>query len=153
MEGDEIGFDGNYPVGDYLYRHWSMKSNVQKGETDDEAWQRVENACWNRYAKQYPEWAEWFKNNQAQPTPEVSVTKRFEDSIRVVEPTVEVINLDKGKEVAWRFNETKPEPTLEEQIKSCTDIKILESYKFIVKGKPEQEVYNKKLKEYTRTLS
>lgn len=37
-----------------------------------------------------------------------------------------------------------------EQIKSCKEIKVLESYKFIVKGKPELETaYNNRLKELT----
>ena len=41
------------------------------------------------------------------------------------------------------FNETpnqyNKQPTLEEQIRSVTELKVLESYKFIVKGKPELE--------------
>lgn len=37
--------------------------------------------------------------------------------------------------------------TLEEQINSCKDLKNLESYKFIVKGKPDlQTIYDNKLK-------
>lgn len=40
--------------------------------------------------------------------------------------------------------------TLSEQIMSCKELKVLDSYKFIVKGKPElEEVYNQKLKELT----
>lgn len=39
---------------------------------------------------------------------------------------------------------------IEDQIKSCNEIKVLESYKFIVKGKPElEQVYNNRLKELT----
>lgn len=38
--------------------------------------------------------------------------------------------------------------TLEEQINSCKDLKNLESYKFIVKGKKDlEEIYNQKLKQ------
>lgn len=38
--------------------------------------------------------------------------------------------------------------TLSDQINSCKDLKTLESYKFIVKGKKElEEIYNNKLKE------
>ena len=33
--------------------------------------------------------------------------------------------------------------SLADQIKTCTEIKVLESYKFIVKGKPEQQVYDR----------
>lgn len=41
-------------------------------------------------------------------------------------------------------------PSMEEQINSCTEIKTLESYKFIVKNKPEWEkIYNNRLKELT----
>jgi hypothetical protein len=42
------------------------------------------------------------------------------------------------------------EEMLVKQIKSCNEIKVLESYKFIVKGKPELEIaYNNRLKELT----
>lgn len=37
-----------------------------------------------------------------------------------------------------------------DQIKSCKELKVLESYKMIVKGKPElEEIYNNRLKELT----
>lgn len=40
--------------------------------------------------------------------------------------------------------------SLEDQIKSCKELKVLESYKFIIKGKPELETaYSKRLKELT----
>jgi len=40
------------------------------------------------------------------------------------------------------------EQSTSEQIKTCTELKVLESYKFIVKGKPELEtIYQNKLKE------
>ena len=42
------------------------------------------------------------------------------------------------------------EISLEEQIKSCTELKVLESYKFIVKGKPEEKIYKSKLKELSK---
>ncbi len=46
-----------------------------------------------------------------------------------------------------RMNEIAKQP-LADQIKSCTDLKVLESYKFIVKGKPDlEEIYQSKLKE------
>lgn len=37
-----------------------------------------------------------------------------------------------------KIDDTK---TLDEQIRSCTELNVLHSYKFIVKGKPEEKTY------------
>lgn len=53
-------------------------------------------------------------------------------------------------EILYKLNTNYQEYDLKEQIKSCNEIKVLESYKFIVKGKPElEQVYNNRLKELT----
>lgn len=51
-------------------------------------------------------------------------------------------------EVRDTYTKLYTEKTLEEQVASCLSIKTLESYKFIVKGKPDLEtIYQSKLKE------
>jgi hypothetical protein len=37
--------------------------------------------------------------------------------------------------------------SLKEQLLSCSQLKVLESYKFVVRGKPEQELYDRRYKE------
>lgn len=50
------------------------------------------------------------------------------------------------RELGKQIDEQK-EKELPEQINSCTELKVLETYKFIVKGKPDlQTIYDNKLK-------
>lgn len=76
---------------------------------------------------------EWHvKNNPQMYTPDVSVIPK-------IEPVRSQVYKDAGL--------TKEEIAIKE-IMSCKELKVLESYKFIVKGKPELETaYNNKLKE------
>lgn len=71
--------------------------------------------------------------------------------------TVKVINEGGGPYEESLFQDAfnsmgipKPKPTSVDDINSCKEIKVLESYKFIIKGKPELEkAYNDRLKELT----
>lgn len=80
-------------------------------------------------------------------TPDIPILSKKD--IAVIE------ELKKGGE---QFQENKKNQlestlTLEDQIKSCTESKVLESYKFIVKGKPElQEIYDSRLAELNQEL-
>lgn len=65
---------------------------------------------------------------------------QFEDSIHVIEPPV-----------IAPTKEPEPELTLEDQINSCTEKKVLESYRLIVKGNKElQKIYDSKIKKLSK---
>jgi hypothetical protein len=58
---------------------------------------------------------------------------------------------EKKKEVeaVIQKEETKPDSIID-SINSCNELKVLESYKFIIKGKPELETaYNNRIKQLT----
>jgi len=90
------------------------------------------------------------------------VEEYHKENIKVAEPTTGEIYLENEikvniGEVLYDFpkDKTPPpppkqNPTISEQIASCTDIKILESYKLIVKKNPDlQEVYNQTMDKLT----
>lgn len=85
-------------------------------------------------AKEFVE--QWRKENNAyhfaDTTPDIPII-----------PKQEKVNNDFVKEYYNAVTQT-----IDEQIKSCANLKVLESYKFIVKGKPDLEtIYQSKLKE------
>lgn len=55
-------------------------------------------------------------------------------------------------EVPAYFTDKEPEKelSLAEQIETVTDLKILETYLLLVKGKPEEKIYKAKLKELSK---
>jgi hypothetical protein len=68
--------------------------------------------------------------------------------------TVENFHYESNKASEKQENiEVKPSGSIEEDIKSCTTLKVLESYRFVVKNKPElQPAYDKKYEELKNNI-
>lgn len=125
----EITFQKVYNLGNYSSERIEITGILEPGETVNDALNQARVDA----AKNHNEHnAHLYKDN----TPDIPV---------IPKPSIDV---SYGKTVKGEFWTTSL--ILEEQIKSCSELKVLESYKFIVKGKPDLEnAYNQKLKELT----
>lgn len=97
-------------------------------------------------AKEFVE--QWRKENNAyhfaDTTPDIPIIPKSYNSSIMRSP-------NQPEEVYEKYTSSKASPqSMTDQINSCKDLKTLESYKFIVKGKKDlEEIYNNKLKELT----
>lgn len=130
MEPEFIEIEDNFLpdiVADpYRRKHIRTRFNIKEGQTRAQ----VEAAC-EQYIKEYIE------KNTVYHSPNIAEVRNngFEWS------HFKAVGIS---------NPYPPESTipLEQQIMSCTELKVLESYKLIAKSKPElQQVYESKLKE------
>ena len=82
------------------------------------------------------------------------VNENFEkNNPHLVNPDIPIISKHpEEKKVQFQWTEMKEQPIdFVKEINSCETLKVLESYKFIVKGKPELEkIYSEKLKELSK---
>ncbi len=126
MPLDKVVYSRTFHLGDHNFEKIGTEGSVGEGETKEQLRSEAVKFIYDSFAELHPE---------------LNV---------VLPPAIKKgeFNLDEGKIVVWDFNEMKKPVSIAEQIKSVTDIKVLETYKFIVKGKPElEEVYSNKLAE------
>lgn len=85
------------------------------------------------------------RNNPHLFPPDIPIIPKSYDSSIMRSP-------NQPEEVYEKYTSSKASPqSMTDQINSCKDLKILESYKFIVKGKKYlEEIYQSKLKELTQ---
>lgn len=132
-----VGYSTNVNIMGY---HWRAFQTAfwfdRRLETFHQAWGRAKEIVWDEIYTNHP---------QLKGTDFLYTESGEMPIIQVDKHNYREVSLEEKKSVLWDFNESKlmqavnKLPTLEEQIKSCTSLKVLESYKFIVKGKPELE--------------
>lgn len=111
----------------YKYAQWSTNVNVSGMN-----WQTYHEGMWfNPAEKSYSQAIEEIKQE---------VIKKI---------TEDHPHLSAFKKAEQPKTNGKPEygKSLTDHILSCNELKVLEAYKFMVRGKPEQEVYDQKYKE------
>jgi hypothetical protein len=120
MDGEFVEMEDNFVpdvvTDPYRRKHIRVRFMVRKGQTVYQA-----EAAAEEYIKEYIE-----KNT-------VYHSPQFISESLPPEPAV-LPSIQKEKD--WCEN------SLKNQIESCHNSKILETYKFIVRGKPEQELYD-----------
>jgi len=120
MEQDKLYFKRNYSINPILHEHIHLggEFTILEGQT----WEQVAEATLGRVDE--------FVNKHF-PHAFAGVTAIADN------PTIPNVQVDK-----------EPPKSLVEQIESCTELKVLESYRLIAKTNPEcQTAYDNKLKE------
>ena len=128
MQFTVISFEKLFPTGAYMNEKIRVEVSLNLGDNPMDAIDAARKLVDENFEK----------NNPHLVTPDISIIPKS------------------SKEMMASYDDSVPthynkQPTLEEQINSCSEIKTLESYKFIVKGKPELEtIYNQKLNELSK---
>lgn len=131
MQFTSISFEKLFPTGAYMNEKIRVDVSLNLGDNAMEAIDEARKLVNENFEK----------NNPHLVTPDIPIIPK---SILEVASIKEYHN----------HNQQAAQQPLTEQIKSCTDLKVLESYKFIVKGKPELELaYQNKLKELNEQRS
>lgn len=128
MKIKEATYSNKYVTGPYLNHQPGLVADLEEGEDPVEALIKLKAIC-DAFDKRV--------NN-------------FED--RLVVPSIQPERMDEPQEIQLeRPSDVKT--ALIQDIMSCNEVKVLESYKLLVKSQPElQAAYDKRMEELTQNL-
>jgi hypothetical protein len=138
MNIEKVSYQKTFNLGNYSSERIGVDVNINAGEDAMEAIEVARKLVNENFEK----------NNPHLVTPDIPIIPKHLEGY--AKGNFNVSGNDERVDLLNSYVKDKKAqlPLLVDQIKSVTDLKVLESYKFIVKGKPElQTIYDNKLNE------
>lgn len=125
MPLDKVVYSRTFHLGDHNFEKIGTEGTIIEGETKESLRDEAVKFVYDSFAELHPE------INVVLPP-----ASNSEVSFKV---PPEPPNMNGKETIKWYEEKFAYSPDYKKEIASCTSIKVLESYKFIVKGKPELE--------------